>query len=225
MRQQLRRLLKKIPFIRPARRTVEKIRRRAFNRYLGPSRLRRRLAAATRKQIVIGSSGFHDPDWIPTDIEFLNLLKPADWDRFFEPHSVDAMLAEHVWEHLTPEDALAAAKTCFTYLRPGGYLRVAVPDGLHPDPTYQGWVKVGGASPNQKTNAHKVLYTYKTLTALFQSSGFRVILYEYFDETGTFQSHAWDQKLGTIRRSRRLDKRNQDGTLTFTSIILDAVKE
>jgi len=183
------------------------------------------LAASPCARIVIGSADRYDSGWIPTEMEFLNLLKPGDWDRYFRPHSVEAMLAEHVWEHLTEEEGLDAAKTCFKYLRPGGYLRVAVPDGLHPNPTYLQWVRPGGASPMQKANDHKVLYTYSTLRHVFESAGFRVALYEYFDEAGTFHCQDWDANAGKIWRSRRFDKRNADGDLTFTSIIMDAVYE
>jgi predicted SAM-dependent methyltransferase len=216
--------LKNIPTLKYARRAVVKV-RRSYNRYLGPYRLRKMLAGSLPRRIVIGSSGKHDAGWTPTDMEFLNLLKPAHWDRFFQPGSVDAILAEHVWEHLTLEEARAAARTCFTYLKPGGYLRVAVPDGLHPSPDYHQWVRVGGALPGQLANDHKVLYTYSTLRDVFEHSGFKVNLYEYFDEAGAFHYQDWDRNDGTIRRSKRFDKRNRDGNLAFTSIVLDAVKE
>ena len=55
---------------------------------------------------------------------------------YFNEGSIDAILAEHVWEHLAEEEGLAAAKCCYRYLRPGGYLRVAVPDGFHPDANF-----------------------------------------------------------------------------------------
>ena len=217
------RWLKSIRSLKYARRAAIKV-RRAYNRHLGPRRLRKMQATPAPKRIVIGSAFRHDPGWVPTDIEFLNLLKPSDWDRFFAPASLDAMLAEHVWEHLTMEEARAAARTCFTYLRPGGYLRVAVPDGLHPDPIYRDWVKPGGASPGQLANDHKVLYNYRTLRDVFESAGFRVELYEYFDEAGAFQYRDWDERAGTIWRSKRFDKRNTGGKLVFTSIVADAVK-
>lgn len=40
----------------------------------------------------------------------------------------DAFLAEHVWEHLSLEDAHRATRNCYRFLRPGGRLRLAVPD-------------------------------------------------------------------------------------------------
>jgi predicted SAM-dependent methyltransferase len=220
----MRQLLKTIPGARSAFRAAKKI-RKAYDRRFGASRLRRRLAASPRTRIVIGTGNKDEPGWIPTQMEFLNLLKPADWERFFQPASIEAMLAEHVWEHLTPEEGSTAARTCFTYLKPGGYLRVAVPDGLHPDPAYHEWVRVGGASPGQIANDHKVLYTYGALKELFERSGFRVVLYEYFDEAGTFHYREWDENAGKIWRSKRFDPRNAGGKLAFTSIVLDAVKQ
>lgn len=38
------------------------------------------------------------------------------------------MLAEHVWEHMTKEEGIMAAKHCYEFLQDGGYIRVAVPD-------------------------------------------------------------------------------------------------
>jgi predicted SAM-dependent methyltransferase len=198
--------------------------RKAINRRIGPYRFRKGMASSGPKRLVIGSSGWFDFGWIPTEQAFLDLTKPAQWERSFAPNSLDAMLAEHVWEHLMPDDALTAAKTCFTYLKPGGYLRIAVPDGHHPSPTYREWVRVGGAWSGQLTNDHKVLYTYDTLAALFQAAGFRVELYEYFDEAGVFHYRDWDPQQGKIRRSKRFDKLNRDGSLTYTSIVLDAFK-
>jgi predicted SAM-dependent methyltransferase len=208
-----------IPLRIRARRGLVKV-RRFVNRYVGPSRL----SGVTNPKVVIGSGATHLGDgWIETDQEFLDLLKPSDWARFFKPNSIAALLAEHVWEHLTPEQAVQAAETCFTYLQPGGYFRLAVPDGFNPDPVYQSWVKVGGQSPGQYGNDHKVLYNYRSFGDLFRGAGFETRFYEYFDEAGTFHYEAWDPKDGMIRRSKRFDKRNKD-RLTFTSIIMDAFK-
>jgi len=173
-------------------------------------------------RIVIGSSGIYDKGWIGTDIEYLNLLKPHDWKRFFLPNSIDAILAEHVWEHLTTDEGFAAAQQCFTYLKPGGYLRVAVPDGFHPNPNYIQYVKVGGCGAG--AHDHKVLYDCTSLTALFEKAGFRVKLLEYFDRDGNFHFVEWDPNDGTIRRSKRFDPRNHGEELNYTSLILDAYK-
>ncbi len=188
---------------------------------LGPYRLLR-LGRKRPCRIVLGASAHFPPGWIATELDFLNILQPEDWTRHFQKGSVDAMLAEHVWEHLTEEEGTAAGRVCFAYLRRGGYLRVAVPDGLHPDSAYIGHVKPGGSGIG--ADDHKVLYTYQSLRRVFEKAGFVIRLLEYFDEQGTFHFEDWSPRSGFINRSRRFDPRNQQGELRYTSIILDAVK-
>ena len=181
-----------------------------------------KLLTSPSKRIVIGASGIHDFGWIPAEENFLNLLKQDDWEHFFRPNSIDAMLAEHVWEHLTLTEGLLAAKVCFRYLKHGGHIRIAVPDGLHPNSEYIEWVKVKGIGVG--ADDHKVLYTYKTLKQIFEDAGFQVVLHEYFDESHKFYYQEWSTQDGTIQRSKRFDIRNENGTLSYTSIILDAIK-
>lgn len=173
-------------------------------------------------RLVVGASGIFQPGWVPTDIEDLNLLSDADWSHWFQPDSIDAILAEHVWEHLSAENGLTAAKFCHRYLKPGGYLRLAIPDGLHPDPDYIEHVRVGGSGPG--ADDHKVLHTWQTLSAMLVEAGFRPQMLEYWDESGTFQSSDWDPEAGMVHRSRRFDQRNADGSLRYTSLIVDAIK-
>jgi predicted SAM-dependent methyltransferase len=185
--------------------------------------LRRQIAQAGRPlRIVIGAGSSCPPGWIGTNIHQLNLLAPADWRRYFIPASVDAMLAEHVWEHLTPYEGLGAARICYAYLRPGGYLRVAVPDGLHPDPAYIEHVRPGGSGPG--AHDHKALYTYRTIAELFSQAGFTVRHLEHFAEDGAFHAAPWDPADGPIRRSLRFDERNRDGRPPYTSLLIDAHK-
>lgn len=188
----------------------------------GPYRLKRQ-SQTSPLRIVIGASGIVDGGWIGTDVEYLNLLVPSHWEQYFREDSLDAILAEHVWEHLTPADGVRAAKQCYQYLKPGGYLRVAVPDGLHPDPQYIDWVKIGGTGIG--ADDHKALYTYETFSRVFQEAGFRVELLEYWDANGKFHDVPWDTSKGLIHRSKRFDERNAGGQLNYTSIIIDAVKD
>ena len=68
----------------------------------------KRAAQKTPLRIVVGSAGVHERKWTPTDYQYLNLLNRKHWDRYFKKDSIDAILSEHVWEHLTKEQALAA---------------------------------------------------------------------------------------------------------------------
>jgi predicted SAM-dependent methyltransferase len=188
---------------------------------------RYRLNKAFKKDlcnIVIGSSGIYQNGWIPTDIEFINLLVEKDWKRYFKENSIDALLAEHVLEHITEEEAFLAATICFKFLKQqGGYIRVAVPDGLSPDKEYINSVKPGGTGYG--SSDHKILYTYLTLSNIFKKAGFKVDLLEYFDEKGNFHYNEWNSDKGMIVRSKRFDERNSKNTIKYTSIILDAFKQ
>ncbi len=173
-------------------------------------------------RIVVGAGGISDSGWIPTDIDTLDVLKLEDWLRLFRPASIKAILAEHVWEHLTLEQGRLALNYCHRFLRCGGYIRVAVPDGLHPDPRYIESVRVAGSGPGALD--HKVLYNYHSLSDSMREAGFIVEALEYFDEAGHFHSSGWNPEAGKVRRSLRFDKRNIDGRPHYTSLILDGVK-
>ena len=176
--------------------------------------LQRKVASEPLK-LILGASGSTRAGWFSTEQVFLDIRKDSDWSRFFEPASVDAMVSEHVWEHLSEVDGCKAAELCFRYLKPGGRLRIAVPDGNHPSPDYREGVRIG-------RHGHKVLFGHDSLGAMFRSVGFETELLEYFDADGQFHEQNWDPDDGMIVRSKRFDRRNRDGQLRCTSIIMDA---
>jgi predicted SAM-dependent methyltransferase len=174
-------------------------------------------------KLVVGSSSIFEQGWVPTEAHFLNLLKEEEWLNYFKENSISNILAEHVWEHLTIEDGYIAASTCYKFLKKGGKLRIAIPDGFHSSKEYIDYVKPGGSGAG--ADDHKVLYTYKSLTELLSRIGYTVDLLEYFDEAGTFHQNAWDANEGFIHRSIKHDKRNADGNPNYTSLIVDAIKQ
>lgn len=181
-----------------------------------------RQATQPVRKVIIGSSGTSQPGWVTTDREVLDLLQEETWQAYFAPASLDAILAEHVWEHLPADGARIAAAICYRFLKPGGYLRVAVPDGLHPDRQYVDSVRPGGTGPG--AHDHQVLYTHASLSDLFAAAGFDIHLREYFDAAGHFHCDDWDPRDGLIQRSQRFDERNSPAKLAYTSVILDARK-
>ena len=58
-------------------------------------------------------------------------------DGKFPINSLEAILAEHVWEHLTNKEGVEAARICFEFLKPRGYICCPVLDGFFPDENYQ----------------------------------------------------------------------------------------
>jgi predicted SAM-dependent methyltransferase len=173
-------------------------------------------------KLIIGAGGISHRGWIATDINTLNIIDGNDWRRLFPPLSVSAILAEHVFEHLSFDEASKAFENCFHYLKYSGYIRIAVPDGLNPSKEYIQNVMPGGQGLGAMD--HKVLYDYNTLAILLESKGFKVILLEYYDENGNFQYNEWTPEMGLISRSKRFDPRNQGGEFLYSSLIVDAIK-
>jgi len=192
-----------------------------LRRQIGIRRLRKAVGCPPVK-IVIGASGFFPTGWTPTEVDFMNLLRPEDWQRFFQPDSIDVLLAEHVWEHLTPTDGLTALRHCQQYLKKGGYIRIAVPDGYNPDPAYQEMVRPGGTGAG--ADDHKLLYNHALLAQRMQEAGLMPRRLEYFDVGGHFHAEDWSRESGFIYRSRRFDPRNGPEHIGYTSLIMDGVK-
>ncbi|MBM7553049.1 class I SAM-dependent methyltransferase [Thalassobacillus pellis] len=177
-------------------------------------------------KLVIGAGEHNNnPGWIHTQEDEVNLLDAATWEANFKVGTIEAILAEHVWEHLTFSEGVKAARICFKYLRKGGYVRCAVPDGYFPDEKYQEIVQIGGPGPDDHPAAsHKIVHNYNSISKMFEMVGFEVKLLEYCDEEGQFYTNDWDGNDGVIFRSKKFDPRNQGEELAFPSLIIDAVK-
>ncbi len=196
-------------------------------------------------RVIVGARDTQQDGWVSTDVDSLNLLVPENWAQYFRPNTIEAIMAEHVWEHLTKEQGIQAAQICYQYLQPGGYVRLAVPDGFHPNPAYLDWVRPDGVGPD--ADDHKLVYDYQSIQEVLTIAGFKVDLLEYFDESQQFHYREWDPQAGLIRRSKRFDPRNSPEinateshfrsflsnspangnpyNLYYTSIILDAWKQ
>lgn len=173
-------------------------------------------------KIIVGSANTSQYGWISTNYPLLDLTSEKSFAALLKPGSVCNFMAEHVWEHLSPEDVAKANHNCLTFLKRGGVLRIAVPDGFHPDPDYISQVKPGGYGPG--ADDHKIMFDYKMLSAMLEKTGFQVRLLEWFDEDGNFHAENWDDENGMIKRSTRFDPRNSVNPTQYTSLIVDAVK-
>lgn len=182
-------------------------------------------------QVAVGAGQFARVNprfegWILTEEADLNLLTRTDWEKKFRLDSVTTIVAEHVWEHLTFDEGVQAAKICYDFLKPGGFIRCAVPDGFFPNEEYQNGVKIGGPGPiDHPAESHKIVHTYQTLSTMFEAAGFQVRLLEYCDENGDFHANEWNENEGFIYRTIRFDHRNQNGEIGFVSLLVDAMKK
>lgn len=178
----------------------------------------REAARSGTVRLVIGAASTEFADWVPTNQSTLDLLKPHQWCAWLEQGGVSAILAEHVWEHLTVDQGRVAIRTCREFLSPGGRLRIAVPDGYFRDPNYIDYVSTG------RYPGHLTLYNIDILSELLRDEGFQVRPLEFFDKSGNFHERFWSPQNGAVMRSRHCDPRNPGGRLRFTSLIVYGVK-
>ncbi len=213
----LKRLLRPIyaPIVRPYRRAQGLRREQSRIR----DDVRRAQQSGCAVKIIIGAGQTSIDDWIVTDMPAFDVLNDGHWERLFLPHSIDRMLAEHVFEHLTINDLVKFLAVARMYLAPSGRIRFAVPDGSHPDDCYIKSVRPGGTGEGAVD--HKVLYTCDLIADLLSEQDFQFELLEYFDGDGRFHREQWSAEDGFVSRSAEHDKRNSDGQLNYTSLIVD----
>lgn len=174
-------------------------------------------------KIVIGAGGIGQDGFVTTDKQILDVLDAASFLRICKPGAVEVFFAEHVWEHFTEADGEIGARNCLPYLKPGGLLRIAVPDAFHPDKNYSDWVRPGGTGPG--SDSHHVFYNHRTLSAMLLRASFASASpVEWWDADGRFHFVNWDPAMGLVRRSMNFDYRNKSKPLSYTSLIVDAIK-
>lgn len=177
------------------------------------------VAAGKPLKIIIGAGDTRYDGWIVTDIPAFHVLKREHWALLFQPASITRMLAEHVFEHLTIDELGQFLRLARIYLSEGGRIRLAVPDGNHPDHHYIEHVRPGGTG--EGADDHKVLYTSDVIVDALRACNYDFQLLEYFDASGAFHRELWHAEDGFIGRSATHDKRNVDGKLVYTSLIVD----
>lgn len=160
-------------------------------------------------------------NWWNTDKNILDIVEENSWYKNnIKENSIHRILAEHVFEHLSDKNRRLAILNFKKFLnKENGSIRIAVPDGFHPDKDYIENVKVKGIG--KSAYDHKFLYNYQTLISLFKEYGFNYKLLEYFDEHNNFHYFDWNIEDGFIKRSSKFDRRNRKKPLSYTSLIID----
>lgn len=186
--------------------------------------MRNRVMHTSPLKIVLGAGDvWYGHDWVATNQEDLDIIDGKSWQFFLGSNQADAICAEHVWEHLDLTDSHRGICNAFNFLKPGGTLRLAVPDGYFPDPEYIEAVRPGGTGHG--ADDHKVLWNHEKLWQALDKFPFsKIVPLEYHDRDGVFHHIDWTDDCGRIKRSRRYDERNQGGKLGYTSLIIDAIK-
>jgi predicted SAM-dependent methyltransferase len=173
-------------------------------------------------KIILGAGGTKLYGWLSTEKTDIDIREREDFESFLNGEKAEAFLLDHVVEHVEVNNLQVVLSNLYQFLQTGGYVRIAVPDGLHADPEYIEWVRPGGSGPGCKE--HQSLFTYKTLYDLLVQAGFQLVeLEEWWDENENFTAMTHKmQHRGYISRCYFEDLRNADGYPRYTSLIIDA---
>ena len=185
------------------------------------------ISRGERLKIIVGAAETHQDGWYSTNEDWLDITKAEHWrDVFKGRRIVTHVLAEHVFEHLTRDECRIALAHIGKHMEKGGRIRVAVPDGNHPDNDYLAHVGVGGIGDDAAD--HKQLLTIETLNALMTEAGFRTDHIEGYDEQGLLIRKDYSAEDGFVCRSRANappEIRKRWGfTDAGTSLIVDGIK-
>jgi predicted SAM-dependent methyltransferase len=157
--------------------------RRAATALQRPRAQRRaaRLAAGRALRLHLGCGPVYKRDWVNVDLAGTRVDLAWDLRRPlpFAAGAVDAIFHEHLLEHLSYSDGLALHRRCRALLRPGGVLRIGVPDAgaalrayadgadAHPWPT-----PLARIAALAYDHGHRALYDAQTLALGCRAAGF-----------------------------------------------------
>lgn len=178
-------------------------------------------------KIIVGAAETYQENWYSTNEQWLDITNQKDWAKIFKGKPrLTHVVAEHVFEHLTPEEAVRSLKLIYEHLVDGGRVRIAVPDGYNPDPVYLKHVGIKGIGDDAAD--HKQLLNRDVLTALLADAGFAPEFVEGYDKSGELTCADYSAEDGFIMRSRAHQDQSIRDKWAFpdadTSLIMDGVK-
>ncbi len=185
------------------------------------------LVFAKEVKIILGAALTSQKDWISTNEEWLDISNKEDWHRLFKnKKKLKRALAEHVFEHLSKSEMKSALGLIYFYLIKDGTLRIAVPDGNHPNPIYRKHTGINGIGAD--ASDHKQFITYEYLKSVLEKCGFKCVLREGYLSDGRLVNEKLTSELGFIMRSRNNKLLNMKYGWNFedanSSLIVDAYK-
>lgn len=139
------------------------------------------------RKIQFGCGGNKLEGWENYDAE-VNIARPLP----FSGAAIDFVFAEHVIEHVTHREAWNFLAECYRILKPGGVLRIAIPDveriWSHFTPEYGAAVKSGCTRHDAVLAAvfnhgHQAAWTEGLLVTAMESVGFTIESFPPFGES------------------------------------------
>ena len=163
------------------------------------SRLIRDATRNNPARLHLGCGPYPLPDWLNTDLYAQRDVVPVDVRKPlpFESASFDLVFTEHMLEHVEYTQAEDACREIFRVLKPGGRVRVAVPDldflfALYAQPRSAvaedyfryalKWLRPGLPATEAgvidgflRGHGHRFMYDFRTLSSLLEECGFTSI--------------------------------------------------
>jgi SAM-dependent methyltransferase len=134
------------------------------------------------EKIHLGCGGRVIPGWKNHDME-VDIRRPLPYPS----NSASHILAEHVIEHVTPQQAWKFLEECYRVLKPGGVARICFPDlcrmSENMTDEYRAAVKAGGHSDGSKSGAiraavfshgHQGAWTLSLMATIMRAVGLTV---------------------------------------------------
>jgi len=157
-----------------------------------------RLAHTPRLRLHLGCAWNRLPGWVNIDLlrpgRSLNLYWDLRRGLPFPPNSIEAIFAEHLFEHLTYAQGIELMNECWRVLLPGGVLRIGVPDLGRYVASYLGQDGlIERVRPGRPTRAialgepfflygHRCMYDFETLDTACKVAGFATVERSEFGE-------------------------------------------
>lgn len=178
-------------------------------------------------KIIVGAAETYQDGWLSTNEQWLDITSQKDWAAIFKGKKcLSHVVAEHVFEHLTYEEAQRALALIRAHMLENGHLRIAVPDGYNPDPVYLKHVGIKGIGDDAAD--HKQLLNVDVLSTLIEEAGFAPVHQEGYRQDGTLVQNTYKATDGFILRSRINTDEEKMKKWSFpdaeTSLIVDGVK-
>ncbi len=163
---------------------------RPYQRMVAAKLAAAKRASQTPLKLNLGCGTLPLAGWI--NIDLVGLPVDVFWDiRYplpFNANTVDAIFHEHVMEHIDRYQGFLLLKECYRLLKPGGVLRIVMPDASkyirsYLDEEHQfinSW-RPGRLTPMMALQeefynfGHRAIYDYATLELFCRTAGFSVV--------------------------------------------------
>lgn len=179
-------------------------------------------------KIIVGAAKTKQSGWYSTNEQWLDITNSSDWKQLFGNQVLlTNVLAEHVFEHLTPTETNNALQLIRKHMLKGGVLRIAVPDRYNSNLEYQKNVCIGGIGAD--ASDHKQFFGFNDLSDALRLAGFKPKMQEGYLSNGKLIQNQLDDANGFVMRSRsnpNLKKSSNSGwdfTDSNTSLIIDGI--